>query len=97
MNEKCSGCGLKYEREPGYFLGSTYVNYGWTAGSMTAAYMIIHFGYGVPNKYVVPPLTAYSVLFPLFFFRYARALWLTFDCFLDHTELGELPDDSDND
>lgn len=87
MNETCSSCGLKYERDPGYFLGSTYFNYGWTCLSMTFAYLLLHFVMGWPNKYVTPPLLAYAIIFPLFFFRYARALWLAFDCYFDHTGL----------
>lgn len=85
MNEKCASCGLKYEREPGYFLGATYVNYGWTAGTMTAAYLLFHIALDYPNSHVLPPLVAYVICFPVFFHRYARALWLAFDCFFDHT------------
>jgi hypothetical protein len=28
MYERCSVCDLKYEREPGYFLGAMYISYG---------------------------------------------------------------------
>ena len=28
MYERCSGCGLKFEREDGYFLGAMYIGYG---------------------------------------------------------------------
>jgi uncharacterized protein (DUF983 family) len=87
MNEKCSTCGLKYEREPGYFWGATYISYGWTAGTMTFAYLVLHIFLEYSNAYVLPPLLAYIVLFPIFFHRYARALWLAFDCFWDYTEL----------
>ena len=27
MNERCSICGLKFEREQGYFLGAMYISY----------------------------------------------------------------------
>ena len=27
MHERCSACGLKFEREPGYFLGAMYISY----------------------------------------------------------------------
>ncbi len=91
MNERCEHCGLQYEREPGYFLGSSYINYGWTAMSMTVAYMLLHFVLGYPNKYVLPPLVAYIVIFPLTFFRYARALWLALDIYFDHSSLSDLP------
>lgn len=90
MNETCSHCDFKFEREPGYFLGSSYINYGWTSLSLTFAYLILHVALGYPNKYVVPPLVAWFVLFPLFFHRYARAIWLAVDCFFDHTEISEV-------
>ena len=91
MNEKCSSCGLKYEREPGYFLGATYISYGCTATTMTAAYLILHIALDYPNNYVLPPLVTYVVLFPIYFHRYARALWLAFDCFFDHADLDDKP------
>jgi Protein of unknown function (DUF983) len=28
MWEQCPNCGLKFEREPGYFLGAMYISYG---------------------------------------------------------------------
>lgn len=28
MWERCPTCGLKFEREPGYFLGAMYISYG---------------------------------------------------------------------
>ena len=28
MQERCSNCGLKFEREQGYFLGAMYISYG---------------------------------------------------------------------
>ncbi len=90
MNETCSGCGMKFEREPGYFLGSSYINYGWTAVSITVAYLVLHTFIGYPNKYVLPPLITYCVVFPLFFHRYARAFWLAMDCYFDHTDLDEM-------
>ena len=27
MNEVCPACGLRFEREPGYFLGAMYISY----------------------------------------------------------------------
>ena len=31
MNERCAACGRKFDRAPGYMLGSIYINYGVTA------------------------------------------------------------------
>ncbi len=96
MHERCAGCDFKYEREPGYFLGSIYFNYGWTCLSMTVAYMILHVALEIENLYVVPPLVTYAIGFPIFFHRYARAIWLAFDCNFDHYELQEQPPTSES-
>ncbi|MCA9082559.1 MAG: DUF983 domain-containing protein [Planctomycetaceae bacterium] len=85
MQETCSVCGFKYERAPGYFLGSTYINYGITALTTTFTYIFLHFGLGWPKDYLLPLLGAWCLVFPLLFFRYARSLWLSLDCFFDHT------------
>ena len=90
MHERCDGCGLKYERDPGYFLGSAYINYGLTAVILTAAYIGLHFGAGYSNRTLTPWLVTFCVLFPLVFFRYARAYWLAMDCYFDPQEIDKL-------
>ncbi len=83
MHERCSECNLKYERAPGYFLGSAYINYGLTAIIITASYIGFHFIGRVPNGQLAPWLVGFCVLFPLSFFRFARGLWLSMDCYFD--------------
>ena len=83
MYENCPNCKLKYERAPGYFLGSTYINYGLTASITTIAYITLHIVLEYDNRIIIWPLAAFVVLFPMFFFRYARALWLAMDCVFD--------------
>src|SRR4051794_15743536 len=78
MPSECSSCGLIFQREPGFFLGSIYVNYGLTAVIVTAGYFIGFFS-GVDSRVLLWTLTAFCVLFPMWFFRYARSLWLAFD------------------
>ena len=79
MYEACPDCGLKYERQPGYFLGSSYVNYGLTALTITVGYFVLRFGFHLAQNQTMPILVSFIVLFPLWFFRYARALWLASD------------------
>lgn len=83
MHPVCSHCGLKYEREPGYFLGSIYVNYSVTALTTTACYVGFHIVAGYSNGMVVPPLLAFCILFPILFFPFARAHWLAMDLSFD--------------
>ncbi|MFQ5732994.1 MAG: DUF983 domain-containing protein [Planctomycetaceae bacterium] len=85
MHAKCSQCRLTYERAPGYFLGSAYINYGLTTLLSTIAYVVMAFGLGWSNGELVVPLLAFVVLFPLAFFRYSRSLWLGIDCWFDPT------------
>lgn len=87
MPERCSECRLKYERAPGYFLGSTYINYGLTAVMLTAMYFTLHFGLGWSNRQLAGPLAIFCILIPLMFFRHARALWLALDCHFDKSVL----------
>ncbi len=83
MHERCEGCDLKYERAPGYFLGSIYINYGVTTLAMTFAYIFFHFVLKYENRYVLPPLIGFCLLFPAIFLRYARSFWLGLDCYFD--------------
>jgi hypothetical protein len=34
MHERCPACGLKFEREAGYFLGAMYIGYGLGVGAI---------------------------------------------------------------
>lgn len=83
MHHHCSECGFVYERAPGYFLGSAYINYGITCLSLTILYITLHFGLEWSNQVVTVPLVIYFVVLPLFMFRYARSLWLAMDCYYD--------------
>lgn len=83
MNESCSHCGLKYEREPGFFLGSIYYNYGLTSLIATIVYPVATFGLKYPRTPTIICIVAFVILFPIWFFRYARSFWLGFDQFVD--------------
>lgn len=83
MNVRCSECDFCFERAPGYFLGSTYINYGVTAMTTTMSYVLLHFGLGWANEVLLPGLVLFCLVFPLVFFRFARSLWLSLDCCFD--------------
>lgn len=85
MYHHCPNCNLKYERAPGYFLGSAYINYGATAVLVTLLYINLHFFARMSNQVLAAPLGLFCVLFPLFFFRIARSLWLGMDFYFDVT------------
>jgi len=79
MHKSCAACGLRFEREAGFFLGSIYLNYGLTAVVNTVTWVVLRFGMGLPAAWILPGLLLFSLTFPLFFHRYARALWLSLD------------------
>lgn len=83
MNSHCSKCDFKFEREPGYFLGAIYVNYGLTTLVTGVWYTVAAFGYGVDPDVLIWPLASFCLAFPLWFFRYARSLWLGMDYYFD--------------
>ena len=85
MRKSCPLCGFHFERGPGYFLGSTYINYGVTTLLTTWTYMVLRFGFEVSKSVLIPALASFCVIFPVVFFRYARSLWLSFDCYFDKT------------
>lgn len=83
MQPRCDSCGLDFLQEPGFYLGSIYFNYGLTALVVTIAYFALYFGSNLSSQAVLAGLFAYCILFPLWFFRYARSLWLGFDQYWD--------------
>ena len=86
MRSQCDWCGLVYEREPGFFLGSVYVNYGLTAVLTTAMYISLLVAEVASPETLLWCMAGFCVLFPILFFRWARSLWLGFDQFWDPTE-----------
>lgn len=84
MHSRCNHCGLKYEREPGYFLGASYINYGFIVLPVTFLYIVLHFQFGWPNE-SLRWLIAICLIMPLITFRYSRAIWLAIDCHFDRS------------
>lgn len=75
MNEKCSCCGHKFEKETGYFFGSMYVSYGLAVAEMVAAFLILQFfvkGFGP----MITAIAILAVLLSTFNFRLSRMLWI---------------------
>ncbi len=79
IHDACPACGRKFNRAPGYFLGSIYFNYGVTAALMIAGYFAIFFWKGEVRPAWLAALAGFCLVFPLWYFRYARALWIAFD------------------
>ena len=89
MHPSCSHCGHVYEREPGFFLGSVYINYGLTALVICVVYPILIYRATITPRALLISATIFMIIFPIWFFRYARALWCGFDEWVD-----PVPDDA---
>jgi len=79
MEDACPKCGRSFRRGPGYLLGSIYFNYGVTAALVTAMFFAGFFSEVFTSNQLLVGLTLFAILFPIWFFRYARALWIAFD------------------
>jgi len=79
MHNECQVCGRRFNRDAGYLLGSIYFNYGITATLVVILYFAMFFGDVLADNQRLLVLSAFAILFPTWFFRYARALWIAFD------------------
>jgi uncharacterized protein (DUF983 family) len=79
MVPACALCGLRFERAPGYFVGAIYVNYGVTVAIAVAGYLVLWRVGGLSTGEQLLVWIPFSVLFPLWFFRLSRSLWLAFE------------------
>jgi uncharacterized protein (DUF983 family) len=79
MYDECLACGRRFNRDAGYLLGSIYFNYGATAMLVVIMYFAMFFGHVLTNGQRLAVLSVFGILFPTWFFRYARALWIAFD------------------
>ena len=86
MHERCRACGLRFERESGYFLGSIYLNYGVSVAVAIGLHLLLStsLGWSAPAELIVivPVVAALG----LGLFRFARSLWLAFDLQFDPPE-----------
>lgn len=83
MYDRCPACHLAYQRESGFYLGAIYVNYGVTAAIGAIAYPVLLLGGWLSRDRTLAVVLTFVVLFPIWFFRYARSLWLAFDQWID--------------
>jgi uncharacterized protein (DUF983 family) len=88
MRPRCPVCGLVFEREAGYFIGAIYINYGLTVLLALAGYFLLEAWQAPSRWWQVAVWGAFTVLFPLWSFRYSKALWLALDHLIDPTDEG---------
>ena len=83
MNRDCGICRFKFEREPGYFIGAMFLNYGVTAVLVTAGIFTLDYLTEVDYYRFLIIWGGICLIFPIIFFRYSRSLWLSLDYMFD--------------
>jgi uncharacterized protein (DUF983 family) len=86
MHARCPACGLAFEREPGYFVGAIYVNYGVTVLIAIGGYFLLEATLHPRPLTQVALWAVFAVVFPFWFFRYSKSLWLGLDYLVDPVE-----------
>ncbi len=78
-NERCPVCGLKYEREPGYFLGAMYVSYALAIPPFLV--FVTFFWYLLHLRYELALLAAFVAYLPFvpMAARISRVIWMYID------------------
>jgi uncharacterized protein (DUF983 family) len=79
MYEHCTYCGLKFEREQGYFIGAIYINYAATVAIAVPGFFLLDAFTAMTINQQLTLWVPFAVVFPLLFFHHARSLWLVMD------------------
>src|SRR5687767_5366042 len=80
MYDDCPACGLKYEREPGYFLGAMYISYGMSVLFLGLGMLAVHLLFPELDLSWAVLIAAVAYLpFVALVFRYSRVIWMYWD------------------
>lgn len=82
MRHTCRACGLRFEREQGYFVGAMYFSYG-LAVLLVLPTIVAMWLWGFSAGAIYLAACLELVLLAPFLFRYARVLWLYLDQVID--------------
>ncbi len=77
MHPECPQCHLRFEREQGFFVGAIYLNYGATVAVAVPGFFILDYWTEISLLAQLLLWGTFAAIFPLFFFRYSRCLWLS--------------------
>jgi uncharacterized protein (DUF983 family) len=83
MHERCPACGLKFEREQGYFLGAMYIGYGLGIGAIAVLAVVVWELFQWPiMKSAVWGIVLFLPLAPVLTWM-SRVLWIWMDQGID--------------
>jgi uncharacterized protein (DUF983 family) len=75
-NQDCPACGLRIERDEGFFLGSMSLNYGVTLVCFLTPVMLLAYKGVIGLTTAVVIAGVGSIVFPALFYRSSRSWWL---------------------
>lgn len=85
MNEFCPRCGVKFEREPGYFFGAMYISYALSVPIIAGLTVLLWLTFPSSWELEWVVCLAGGLFLPLvpMIFRYSRILWMHVDRYVD--------------
>lgn len=92
MSEHCSQCGLKFEREPGYWVGAVIINTAVIFGTFLFMFggLVLVTWPDVPWVVVLVVTLAANALIPVIFYPVSKTLWLAIELSWHPLEPGEV-------
>jgi len=79
MARECALCGLVFERAQGYFVGAIYINYAVSSVIAVGGFFVLWAWFDLPTRWQFAIWVPFLIVFPLWFFRYSRSLWLAIE------------------
>lgn len=92
MVDECPKCGLKFEREPGAYIGAIGINTVVSFGALLIT-LVVLLVVTYPDPPAVPLIAAglaVAVLVPLLFYPFSRTIWLAIDLSMNPLRSGEV-------
>lgn len=94
MEERCPTCGYLFEREPGFFVGAYFINFGIVEGFLFLMLMVfIGWKDQNPDAGMALPIVLgllIGLLGPLVFYPYSRTIWSALDLLMTPMEMDEI-------
>jgi hypothetical protein len=91
MTEACPGCGHRFEREQGYWLGAVIINTAATfALFLVIGLALIGFTWPeVPWQTILIVTLVFNGLFPVLFYPFSKTIWVAIDLAVRPAEASE--------
>lgn len=79
INEHCSHCGLKYEKEPGFFYGSMYVSYALQVAIFVTLWTSFNLFFpNLSTGWQLTTILSASILLSPYIYALSKIVWINF-------------------